>query len=337
MRDYFLPSFNGGKSLNSSFDNVAYFLRARHAVLGAGSLAVRRNGSTRFLTSEIPGTRFRAIVRETPQGTVAAFLPRRKSSSDINIDSLDGMVRFMCGWDMRLMRDGIGASYFPVAALEFVDALIHDERRLDLLSVRPGTEAAAGFTIIPEGEWKPTHLLEELVRAYADDETAGPCARQSAWDLADFITHGEDKPFDAMSWERLSAVRALRNPAICGREVPSPTGAWREVLVEGAVRCASRYLSDLAPRPKIAARAMATHLGLFARNHHVGGCDFYILWNRDEVPIAIGAVSADGDIAMVDTPAARRAGFRVDVEPLLDAAGNGLAGRPSRARRHARR
>ena len=323
--------------MNSTFDNVAYFLRARHAVLGAGSLAVRRNGSTRFLTSEIPGTRFRAIVREAPQGTVAAFLPRRKSSSDINIDSLDGMVRFMCGWDMRLMRDGIGASYFPVAALEFVDALIHDERRLDLLSVRPGTEAAAGFAIIPEGEWKPTQPLEALVRAYAEDETASPCARQSAWDLADFITHGEDKAFDVTSWERRAAVRALRNPAISGREIPSPTGAWREVLVEGAVKCASKYLSDLAPKPKIVAKAMATHLGHFARNHHVGGCDFYILWNRNDLPVAIGAVSADGDIVTVDTPGPNHVEYRDDVGSLLDAAGNGFAGRPKRAHRHARR
>ena len=291
----------------------------------------------RFLTSEIPGTRYRAIVRETSLGTFGGFVPRRISSADMNLDSLDGMARFMCGWDLMLMRKGIGASYFPVAALEFIDALIHDEHRLDLLSIRPGTEAAAGFAIIPEGEWKPTQHLEALVRAYADDETAGPCARQAAWDLADFITYGEDRPFDVGSWERRSAVRALRKAALSGREVPSPTGTWREVLVEGAVECATKYLSDLAPKPKIVARAMATHLGLFARNHHVGGSDFFILWNRNEVPVAIGAVSADGDIVMVDTPGPNRVECRDDVEPLLDAAGNGFAGRPGRAYRHARR
>ncbi|NTF16818.1 hypothetical protein G6L37_00065 [Agrobacterium rubi] len=291
----------------------------------------------RFLTSEIPGTRFRAIVRETTLGTVASIVPKRISSDNMELDSVDGLVKFLCAWDAKLMQSGLGASYFPVAALEFVDALLHDEGRRDLLSIRSGTEAASGFALVPEGEWKPTPFLEELIRAYSDDESAGACARQSAWDLSDFIHHGEEKPFDPKSWGRLTAVRALRKYSASGREVASPIGIWREVLAEGAVRCASNYLAGFAGKPRITSGAMANHLGSFIRQHKIGGCDLYILWNWSDFPIAIGAVSADGDIVMVDITGPNHVDCHDAVEPLLDAVGNGHAGRPKRTPRYSQR
>lgn len=315
-----------GKALISRFDDVAFLLRARHAALGAGNLSIRRQGTMRVLTSVIPGTKIRAMIRETPRRTVAGFVPKSANRPDIDITGVDGMVRFLCTWDTMLMRNGFGAAYFPVAALEFITALVHDEGRRDILSIRPGTEAAAGFGIIATPEWKPTPELQHLITHYGDDENASACARQAAWDLADFIRHGEDKPFDEETWKRMSAIRGLRSACRDGREIPSETGIWHEVLDTGAVNCAIGYLSSRAPNPRIASTAMKSHLGVFRRHHRFGGCDFYVLWNDNGLPTAISAVSVSGDIVAVDTPRIPAKGFQPeDIEMLVGAVGNDVS------------
>lgn len=309
--------------METGYEFVDFMLRARHAVLGAGSLSVRQQGSATHLCSEIPGTKNRAMIRKSLAGTVGGFVPRSRLRPDLNLDNAHGLIRFLHEWDVMVMRSGFGASFFPVAAIEFVDALVWDEGWRDLRAIRAGVEAPSGFGFVPAAEWNAAPELRQLAEAFAESSTSSANTRQAAWDLLDFINFGEDKLHVATQSLRISSLRALRLACKDGREIPSQSGGnWREMLLPGATGCAAEYFSADAPDPKTAAAVISSHLGMFMRNHRQGACDFYLLWNSESLPIAISAVSVEGDVVVLNAPGNRKHPVRrEDVDLLLDAVG----------------
>lgn len=229
-------------------------------------------------------------------------MPGRGKGINLDLDDVENLWRFMFNWDTILMRSGLGAMYFPVAALEFIDALIFDEDRTDVLSIREGTDAPGGFEIRFSGEWKPTGRLAELIRDYADNPDATEHARDAAGELRAFLSEGVERPFEVGVWGERSMVRWLREACRPGREIASEHGTWREVLSVGAVGGAVRYLSSRGSNPADAAAAMSSHIAIFNLHHQFGGCDFYLLWNNRGIPTAIAAVAADGTTMSVTAP-----------------------------------
>lgn len=320
--------------MDSRFDYVAFILRARHAVLGGGSLQVRWHGKSRMLVSRIPGTSIRAMMREQDGRVTGCFMRKKAGSVAIDLEKADELHRYMMTWDTILMFDGIGASYFPVAALEFIDALMFDEDRRDILSIRPLVAGPDGFSINPGPEWKPTSGLCELIAEYVENSKAQPATRAAAASLLRFMEDSEDRVFDPMAWNERWLVQILGEACRTGRNIPSAHGTWREMLSSGSLSAAVRYLSRLSPNAAEASAAMSLHLGTFMSRFPVGGSDLYLLWDDDGRPAAIAAVAADGSHASMTPPPADKQALReADVGALVDAVGSAaerpVSGRPT--------
>lgn len=309
--------------MDSRFDYVAFLLRARHAVLGGGSLQVRWQGKSRLLVSRIPGTSIRAMMKEQDGKVTGCFMRKKSGSIAIDLDKADELHRYMMTWDTVLMFEGIGASFFPVAALEFIDALVFDEGRRDVLAIRPIVSGPVGFSIDPGPEWKPTSGLCELIAEYVENPTAQPATRAAAASLLRFMEDTEDKVFDPTEWNERWLVQILKEACRLGREIPSANGIWREMLSGGALAAAVRHLSRRSPNASEASAALSSHLGTFMSRYPVGGSDLYLLWSADGHPAAIAAVGADGSHVSMTPPTADMQILReTDVGALLEAVGS---------------
>lgn len=309
--------------MDSRFDHVAFLLRARHAVLGGGSLQVRWQGKSRLLVSRIPGTSIRAMMKEQDGKVTGCFMRKKSGSVAIDLDKADELHRYMMTWDTVLMFEGIGASFFPVAALEFVDALVFEEGRRDILSIRPIVSGPVGFSIDPGPEWKPTSGLCELIAEYVENPKAQAATKAAAASLLRFMEDTEDKVFDPTEWNERWLVQILKEACRLGREIPSANGIWREMLSGGALAAAVRHLSRRSPNASEASAAMSSHLGTFMSRYPVGGSDLYLLWSADGHPAAIAAVGADGSHVSMTPPTADMQILReTDVGALLEAVGS---------------
>ncbi len=281
---------------------------------------MRWQGKSRMLVSRIPGTTIRAMLREQGGKLSGCFMKQKSGSVSVDLDKADELYRYMVTWDTILMRNGIGASFFPVAALEFVDALVFEENRRDILSIRPIVEGPDGFSIDPGPEWKPTSGLCELIAEYLENPTAQPVTRAAAGALLRFMEDAEDRVFDPKEWNDRWLVQILKDACRTGREIPSASGTWREMLSGGALAAAVRKLSCRSPNASEASAAMLSHLGTFMLRYPVGGSDLYLLWDGDGCPAAIAAVGADGaHVSMTQPTTDMRALRETDVGALVDA------------------
>jgi hypothetical protein len=275
-----------------------------------------------MLVSKIPGTTVRAMMREQDGKVSGCFMRKKSGSVAVNLDRADDLHRYMMTWDTILMFDGIGASFFPVASLEFVDALVFEENRRDLLSIRPVVEDTSGFSIDPLPEWKPTSGLCELIAEYVDNPKAQPATRAAATSLLRFMEDSEDRVFDPMEWNERWLVQILKDACREGREIASSNGTWREMLSGGALAVAVRHLSRRSPNASEASAAMSLHLGTFMSRYPVGGSDLYLLWDAAGHPAAIAAVGADGTHVSMTPPSVDMQVLRdTDVSALVEAVG----------------
>lgn len=309
--------------LDSRFDHISFLLRARHAVLGGGSLQVRWQGKSRMLVSRIPGTTIRAMMREQNGKVTGCFMRKKSGSATIDLDKADELHRYMMTWDTTLMFEGIGASFFPVAALEFIDALAFEENRRDILSIRPLVAGPDGFSIDPGSEWKPTSGLCDLIAEYIENPKAQPATKAAAGSLLRFMEDSEDRVFDPIEWSERWLVQILKEACRTGRSIPSANGTWREMLSSGSLSAAVRYLSRRSPNAAEASAAMSSHLCTFMYRFPVGGSDLYLLWGEDGRPAAIAAVAADGShVSMTPPSSDMEAPREVDVATLVEAVGS---------------
>lgn len=309
--------------MNSRFDFVAYILRARHAILGAGSIQMRRQGNNRILITKIPGTNIRAMMREHDGRVYGAFMQQKSSAIGLPLDRDDELHRFMMMWDTMLMQKGFGAAFFPVAALEFVDALVFDENRMDLLFIRPAAARPLGFSLDAGAEWKPTDGLCELLAEYLDNPMAQVSTREAAASLLRFMEDTEDRVFEPVAWSNRWFVQLLKNACASGRMIESGSGVWREMLSMGSLGTALRFLSRYSPNPATASAAMSSHMGTFMSHYPTGGCDLYLLWDHREVPCAIAAIGADGKHVSLTAPSSTLSRPEdADVAALMHVAGS---------------
>jgi hypothetical protein len=272
------------------------------------------------------------MMREQDGKVTGCFMRKKAGSVAIDLDKADELHRYMMTWDTILMFDGIGASYFPVAALEFIDAMMFEENRRDILSIRPLVAGPDGFSIDPGPEWKPTSGLCELIAEYVENSKAQPATRAAAASLLRFMEDSEDRVFDPMEWNERWLVQILKEACRTGRNIPSEHGTWREMLSSGSLSAAVRYLSRRSPNAAEASAAMSSHLGNFMYRFPVGGSDLYLLWDDDGRPAAIAAVAADGTHVSMTPPSADMPTLReVDVGSLLEAVGS-VAERPKSGR-----
>jgi hypothetical protein len=270
------------------------------------------------------------MVRENHGMVAGMFIRKKTGTTPILLDGAHELHRFMTLWDIYLMRHGIGASFFPVAALEFIDALVFEENRRDVLSIRPITKDPAGFSLDLEDEWKPTTRLRELIAEYLENAAAHKNTTTAAASLLRFMEDSEDRVFDVPEWGNHWLSQVLKEACRTGREIPSANGTWREILSSGAMAAAVRALSYRAKNSAEASAAMSLHMGSFTYRYQLGGCDLYLLWDNDGHPAAIAAVGADGEHVTMTPPSHDRQLERTaDVNALVDALGTASDGRKS--------